>query len=69
MEYMDTYKYHKPVNWHISGDSAPVNEFARNPLLSRNPTKGIRNMEDSLANTIKFIQKDSAHDIKITQAH
>lgn len=33
-----TYKYHKPVNWHISEDSEPVKKFPRNPLPN-NKTK------------------------------
>lgn len=32
---MNTHKYHRPVNWHISGDSVPVNELPRNPLLKQ----------------------------------
>lgn len=28
-----TYKYHNPVNWHISGDSEPTKLFPRKPLL------------------------------------
>lgn len=27
-----THKYHRPVNWHISGDKLPVSELPRKPL-------------------------------------
>jgi len=27
-----TYKYHSPVNWHMSGDSEPIKLFPLKPL-------------------------------------
>ena len=27
-----TYKYHRPVSWHISGDKVPVSELPLKPL-------------------------------------
>ena len=31
-DWKNTYKYHNPVSWHISGDNVPVKEFPRRPL-------------------------------------
>ena len=28
----ETYKYHKPVSWHMSGESVPTRLFPRKPL-------------------------------------
>ena len=35
----DTHKYHKLVNWQISGDKVPLNMFPRNPLDQWTMTK------------------------------
>lgn len=50
----ETYKYHSPVNWHMSGDSEPTKLFPLKPLLNGKGKKGKVNKIRSMISQIEI---------------